>query len=175
MAAAARRRWLPVKVVLFGVVSEQQRQLFGAEAVVLPYVGYDDYAAAVGTLAPDILVAPLDTSRTSMSKCPNKYLEYSIAGAAGVYSDTPPYSQTVVDGRTGLLVGDDDEASWSAAIARLVEDAPLRQSIAAAARRDVLERFETGVVAPAFAQALLALIRESGPQARHKIQELAAC
>ena len=130
----------------------------------LPYVGYDDYAAAVGTLAPDILVAPLDSSRTSMSKCPNKYLEYSIAGAAGVYSDTPPYSQTIVDGQTGLLVGDDDEASWSAAIARLVEDAPLRQSIAAAARRDVLERFETGVVAPAFARALLALIRESGRQ-----------
>ena len=122
------------------------------DAVVLPYVGYDDYAAAVGTLAPDILVAPLDASRTSMSKCPNKYLEYSIAGAAGVYSDTPPYSQTIVDGRTGLLVAGDDEASWSAAIARLVEDAPLRQSIAAAARRDVLERFETGVVAPAFAR-----------------------
>ena len=61
LAAATRRRWLPVKVVLFGVVSEQQRQLFGAEAVVLPYVGYDDYAAAVGTLVPDILVAPLDS------------------------------------------------------------------------------------------------------------------
>jgi glycosyltransferase involved in cell wall biosynthesis len=95
-----------------------------------------------------------------MSKCPNKYLEYSIAGAAGVYSDTPPYSQTIVDGQTGLLV-DDDEASWSAAITRLVEDAPLRQSIAAAARREVLQRFETGVVAPAFARTLLGLVRSA--------------
>ena len=121
----------------------------------LPYVGYDDYAAAVGALAPDILVAPLDRSRTSMSKCPNKYLEYSIAGAAGIYSDTPPYSQTIVDGRTGF---------WSATTTRLrgrrrsrgwSKTRPLRQSIAAAARRDVLARFETGVVAPAFAQALL--------------------
>ena len=175
LAASTGRHSLPVKAVLFGVISEQHRQLFNGEAAVLPYVGYDDYAAAVGALVPDILVAPLDTSRTSMSKCPNKYLEYSIAGAAGIYSDTPPYSQTVIDGRTGLLVGDDDEATWSAAIARLVEDAPLRQSIAAAARRDVLQRFETGVVAPAFAQALLSLIRESGRQARHKIQERAAC
>jgi glycosyltransferase involved in cell wall biosynthesis len=141
----------------------------------LPYVCYDDYAAAVGALLPDILVAPLDSSRTSMSKCPNKYLEYSMAGAAGVYSDTPPYSQTIVHGRTGLLVRGDDKASWSAAIGRLVEDAPLRKSIAAAARQDVLERFETGVVAPAFAQALLSLIRESGPKARTKIPELAAC
>jgi len=174
LAASTRRRGPPVKAMLFVVISRRQRQLFGAEAVVLPYVGYDDYAAAVGTLAPDILVAPLDSSRTSMSKCPNKYLEYSIAGAAGVYSDTPPYSQMIVDGRTGLLVGD-DEASWSAAIERLIEDAPLRQSIAAAARRDVLERFETGVVAPAFAQALLSLIRQSGRPTRPKIQELAAC
>jgi glycosyltransferase involved in cell wall biosynthesis len=175
LAAAACRRQPPVKAVLFGVVSQQQRHIFGPEAVVLPYVGYDDYAAAIGALHPDILVAPLDSTRTSMSKCANKYLEYSIAGAAGVYSDTPPYSQTVVDGRTGLLVRGDDKASWSAAIGRLVEDAPLRKSIAAAAREDVLERFETGVVAPVFAQALLSLIRESGPKARYKTPELAAC
>jgi glycosyltransferase involved in cell wall biosynthesis len=174
LAAAAGRGRLPVKAMLFGVVSERQRRLFGGEAVELPYVGYDDYAAAVGMLAPDILVAPLDRSRTSMSKCPNKYLEYSIAGAAGVYSNTPPYSQTIIDGRTGLLVGD-DEASWSAAIVRLIDDAVLRQSVAAAARHDVLERFETGVVAPAFAQALLQLIRESGRQSRHTIKECAAC
>jgi glycosyltransferase involved in cell wall biosynthesis len=175
LAASTRRRWLPVKVVLFGVVSEQQRQYFGSDAVVLPYVGYDDYAAAVGTLAPDILVAPLDSSRTSMSKCVNKYLENSIAGAAGVYSDTPPYSQTVVDGQTGLLVAGDDPAAWSAAINRLVEDAPLRQAIAAAARRDVLERFETGVVAPAFADALLALIRDRGRRARQAAKEPVRC
>ena len=175
LAASTCRRRPSVKVVLFGVVSQQQREIFGAEAVVLPYVGYDDYAAAVGALVPDVLVAPLDSSRTSMSKCVNKYLEYSIAGAAGIYSDTAPYSQTVVDGRTGLLVRGDDEVPWSAAIARLVENAPLRQSIAAAARQDVLERFETGVVAPAFARALLSLIRESGGKARHKNPELAAC
>ena len=63
LAAATRSRWLPVKVVLFGVVSDEQRQIFGSNAVVLPYVGYDHYAAAVGTLLPDILVAPLDSTR----------------------------------------------------------------------------------------------------------------
>jgi glycosyltransferase involved in cell wall biosynthesis len=161
LASPEIRRWRPVKVVLFGVVSAEQRQLFHNQAAVLPYVGYDDYAAAVGAMKPDILVAPLDDSRTSRSKCPNKYLEYSIAGAAGVYSDVSPYSQTIVDGDTGLLVAD-DEASWTAAIARLAEDDALRRSIAAAARRDVLRRFETSVVAPRFAEALVSLIRQCG-------------
>ena len=32
----------------------------------------------------------------------------------------------------------------------------------------MLERYETGVVAPVFAQALLSLIRESGPKARYQ-------
>jgi glycosyltransferase involved in cell wall biosynthesis len=174
LAASTRRPESPVKALLFGVVSPQQRRLFGKEAVVLPYVSYNDYAAAVGSLAPDILVAPLDRCRTSMSKCPNKYLEYSVAGAAGIYSDTPPYSQTIVDGRTGLLVSDESEAAWLAAIGRLIEDASLRKSIAAAARRDVLGRFETGVVAPVFAEALRGLIQKRGSSARHKVREPAA-
>ncbi len=112
-----------------------------------------------GALRPDILLAPLDRSHTSRSKCPNKYLEYSVAGAAGIYSDTPPYSEVVADGQTGLLLGGDDEAAWTAALERLAGDATLRQSLAAAAYRDVLARFETGVVAPQFANAIVSVIR----------------
>jgi len=160
LAAVSQRQSPAIKTLLFGRISARQQEHFGGQSLVLPYVGYDDYAAAMGALKPDILLAPLDRSRTSMSKCPNKYLEYSIAGAAGVFTDTSPYTQTIIDGKTGLLVRDDDEASWSAAIGRLVADPALRQSIAAAARCDVRKRFETGVVAPLFAQALLDVIRE---------------
>ena len=163
LAAASQRTAPPVKVVLFGGVSPRQLQFFDKRAVVLPFVGYEAYAAALGALEPDILIAPLDRSRTSMSKCPIKYLDYSIAGAAGVYSDMPPYSQTIVDGKTGLLVRDDDAASWAAAIVRLIEDEALRRSIAPAARRDVQERYETAVVAPAFAAALRERDRRTSP------------
>ena len=83
----------------------------------------------LGALQPDILIAPLDRSRTSMSKCPIKYLDYSIAGAAGVYSDMPPYSQTIADGKTGLLVRGDDAASWAAAIVAADRRRGLRRSI----------------------------------------------
>ncbi len=175
LAAAARRTAPPIQVVLFGGVSPRQLQFFDQRAVVLPPVGYEAYAAALGALGPDILIAPLDRSRTSMSKCPIKYLDYSIAGAAGVYSDMPPYSQTIADGKTGLLVRDDDPASWTAAIVRLIEDEGLRRSIASAARRDVQERYATAVIAPDFAAALRSVI-DGHRQARSSvIEEPAAC
>jgi hypothetical protein len=175
LASPAIQSWRPVKIVLFGVVSEEQRQLFGSQAAILPYVGYDHYAAAIGMLAPDILVAPLDDSRTSRSKCPNKYLEYSVAGAAGVYSSVPPYVGTVVDGRTGLLVANDSEEAWTAAIARLAEDTALRKSIAAAARADVMARYETSIVAPQFAAAIEGLIRRNPARCARKEREVATC
>ena len=135
-----------MKIVLFGGISPQQLQCFDQQAVVLPWVGYDAYAAALGRLA-DILIAPLDRSRTSMSKCPLKYLDYSVAGAAGVYSDMRPYSDAIIDGKTGLLVRGDDAMSWAAPLARLIEDEGLRRSIVRAARRDIQHKYETAVIA----------------------------
>ena len=175
LAAASQRTAPPVKVVLFGRVSPRQLQFFDKRAVVLPFVGYDAYAAALGALQPDILIAPLDRSRTSMSKCPVKYLDYSIAGAAGVYSDMPPYSQTIADGKTGLLVRGDDAASWAAAIDRLIEDEALRRSIVRAARRDIQEKYETAVVAPAFAEALRSVIEGHRHARSPLVEEPAAC
>jgi glycosyltransferase involved in cell wall biosynthesis len=174
LAAASRENAPPVKVMLFGRVSPRQLEFFDNRAAVLPYVGYHAYAAALGRLQPDILIAPLDRSRTSMSKCPVKYLDYSVAGAAGIYSDTSPYSQTIVDGKTGLLVRDDDPASWGAAIDRLIDDAALRRSIVQSARRNVQEKYDTAVVAPAFAAALCDVI-ESRRQARKRRLAEAAC
>jgi glycosyltransferase involved in cell wall biosynthesis len=162
LANVSQRVAPPVKVVLFGRVSPRQLEFFDDRAAVLPFVGYDAYAAALGLLAPDILIAPLDRSRTSMSKCPIKYLDYSVAGAAGVYRDTPPYSQAIVDGKTGLLVREDDAASWCAAISRLIEDEELRRSIVLAARQDIQQQYVTPVVAPACAAAIRGVIEGHG-------------
>ena len=51
-----------------------------------PYVfGYRRYAQVLCEAKPDILLAPLEKTRTDASKCPNKYLEITAAGAVGVY------------------------------------------------------------------------------------------
>jgi hypothetical protein len=117
-----------------------------------------DYAAYARDLAarrPDVLIAPLDASRFSASKAPNKLLESAAAGAAGVYSRVPPYTDAVADGETGLLV-ENREEDWEAALERLHADPELRRRIAAGARAMVRERFATERVMPAF----LATLRE---------------
>lgn len=163
LAAVSHRYPDKVRILLFGSVTPAQRNVFDRSPVVLPYAAYEHYAATVGRLKPDILVAPLDTTHTSMSKVPNKYLEYSMAGAVGVYSDTPLYAKVIRDGTNGLLVRTDVASAWSEAISRLVEDPALRHRMAAAARNDVLTHYETAVTAPLFADTILGLIQGRAP------------
>jgi glycosyltransferase involved in cell wall biosynthesis len=117
-----------------------------------------DYAAYAQDLAawrPDVLIAPLDASRFSASKIPIKFLESAAVGAAGVYSRVPPYTGSVRDGETGLLVENREEA-WAEALERLYADPDLRRRIAGNALREVRERFTTERVLPDF----LAMLRE---------------
>jgi glycosyltransferase involved in cell wall biosynthesis len=117
---------------------------------------YAAYAQALSGLRPDVLVAPLDASRFSASKVPNKFLETAAAGAAGVYSRLPPYTEHVREGETGLLV-DNDPQAWLDALERLHADPGLRARIAQQAAREVRERFGTEQVLPRFAAVLQAV------------------
>jgi glycosyltransferase involved in cell wall biosynthesis len=158
LASAVEEHTKDTKVIFFGFVTDAQRNAFRHKPITLPYMSYEDYAAVMGALRPDILIAPLDPSRTSMSKCPNKYLEYSAAGSAGIYSSVYPYTDVIEDGQNGLLVSSSDEAGWKAAIQRLLLDDDLRRCLSANAARAVALQYDTAVVAPLFAEALLGLL-----------------
>ncbi|MCE2723411.1 MAG: glycosyltransferase family 4 protein [Burkholderiales bacterium] len=124
-----------------------------------PYqFNYNAYAATVVAAAPDVLVAPVGRTRFEESKCPNKYLEISAAGAAGVYSRAEPYTSYVRDGVTGLFADDTVEA-WTAAIARLLEDEALRTRIASESRVHVSAEFDTVAVLPQFVALLVETMR----------------
>jgi glycosyltransferase involved in cell wall biosynthesis len=120
-----------------------------------PYqFNYAAYATTVVAAAPDVLVAPVGRTRFEASKCPNKYLEISAAGAAGVYSNAEPYTSYVRDGVTGLFADDNVEA-WVGAITRLLDDSQLRANISSAARSHVSVEFDTAAVLPSFTAVLL--------------------
>jgi glycosyltransferase involved in cell wall biosynthesis len=120
-----------------------------------PYqFNYAAYAATVVAAAPDVLVAPVGRTRFEASKCPNKYLEISAAGAVGVYSNAEPYTTYVRNGETGLFA-DDTVQSWTAAITRLLDDESLRVGMARAARAHVSTEFDTAAVLPRFTEMLL--------------------
>jgi len=104
---------------------------------------YGSYLQILGRLRIDMAVAPLQDNRFNRYKSNIKYLEYSSAGIAGVYSRCPAYETTLVHEMTGLLV-DHNEEAWYEAMKDLVEKPFLRKRIVSAARKDVQERFHAG-------------------------------
>ncbi len=131
-----------------------------------PYqFNYAAYAATVCRAAPDVLVAPVGNTRFEASKCPNKFLEITAAGAVGVYSLVEPYLTHVIDGQTGVLV-EDTLSAWQSAINKLIDDSGTKRKIAATAYAHVSSTFDTREVLPKFIKVLLDTIEGDGASVR---------
>ena len=105
---------------------------------------YADYARQLAGMGLDIALVPLLDSEFNRTKSDIKWLEYSAAGVACVFSDLPPYAG-VRDGVTGLKVPNTEQA-WFDAMSRLIDDVVLRRAIVDAAAAEVLacRTVETG-------------------------------
>ncbi len=124
-----------------------------------PYrFSYERHVNHIASVHPDILIAPLEDCRGWGSKAPNKFLEISTLGAAGIYSRVEPYLSYVREGETGLFVENVKE-SWNAALERLYGDRELRLKIAASAQQEVRTRYS-------IEQALPHLLRVIGRAAK---------
>lgn len=88
----------------------------------------------------DVGVAPLEEDEFSKYKYFNKYIEYSIMGIAGVYTDRAPYTEVVESGRNGLLVKNDRD-SWRVALDAAINQEGLACRLAANAADDLRTRF----------------------------------
>lgn len=160
--AQVARRNKNVDILLFGIIRpEHEEVLQGCSLRKLPHTSYAKYAQMIRLESPDILLAPMDNSRTSRSKCPNKYLEITAAGAVGIYSRVEPYTWHVKDGVNGVFVtNSDDVTSWIEAISNLLDKQQL-QRLHATAREDVARNFSATVVAPQFGKLLADVAKRS--------------
>lgn len=103
----------------------------------IPYEA--DSAASLRALAYrrwDVGLAPLEVNDFNRAKLPTKYRDYGACHIAGVYSRLDPYEAVVIDGETGFLV-DNTEDAWVEALLRLVNSPHLRSGMAAAAHAHV--------------------------------------
>ncbi|MBP0600730.1 glycosyltransferase [Herbaspirillum sp. LeCh32-8] len=101
---------------------------------------YLDYADTLKKMEWDIGLIPLADDEFNHSKTATKWLEYSAAGIAGIFSDVSVYNKAVTQGETGLLVPADSDA-WFQAIDSLITYPERRIRLAEQAQTQVRERF----------------------------------
>jgi len=116
---------------------------------------YGHYAQILPMAGFDIALAPLVDGPFNRCKSAIKWLEYSAAGSAGIYSPVGEYAAAIEDGKTGLLV-DGDADDWYHALVRLIEDTDLRQTLARHAAQTVWSRYEMKMAREPY----LAMLRE---------------
>jgi glycosyltransferase involved in cell wall biosynthesis len=86
----------------------------------------------------DIALAPLVTNEFNFCKSNLKWLDYSVAGIAGVYSDLKTYSN-VTPRETGMVASGDKE--WYHALRELIVFPDFRRHMAEKARATVLRDY----------------------------------
>ncbi|SHH44036.1 Glycosyltransferase involved in cell wall bisynthesis [Caloranaerobacter azorensis DSM 13643] len=149
-----------IKVLIFGFLTSEQEELFkDVQLIKLEYKSYFEYCKQISSINPAILLAPLDNSRTSMSKCPNKYLEITAAGSVGIYSDVYPYNEIIKDNVNGLLVKYNYKEVWKEKILYLLQNKNVLEEIKRNSIADVKNRFSTDVVIEQFCEVINLVIR----------------
>jgi O-antigen biosynthesis protein len=118
----------PVRVIAVGPPADILRA-GGISVEHHPLMSYESFKRFVATLDNPIGLIPLDDSVFSSCKSPIKFFDYAVAGVPSICSAVPPYSDYVIDGETGFLVGDRTE-DWLKVLKDLAGSASLRSRIA---------------------------------------------
>ncbi len=108
---------------------EVERMFRGIPRVrVLHPMSWPDYQQYLGSIRYDVGIAPLMDTPFNRARSHTKLYQITRAGAAGIYSDVPPYSEKIIDGRTGVLCGN-HRYLWVRAIIALLRDQARRKTI----------------------------------------------
>lgn len=87
----------------------------------------------------DIGIIPLVDTNFNKCKSELKYIEFSALGIPVVASNINVYNETIEDGVTGYLAGDEDE--WVDKLSKLIEDPNLRNAMVNNAREDLFKNY----------------------------------
>jgi len=131
---------------------------------VLPTMSWPDYLKHTQTVKQDIGLAPLRDTLFNRGRGPIKFFDYARAGAVGVYSDGPAFSEFVADRVDGFILRNDPEL-WVSTIVHLVNSPQLRRQMADAAWLKVLDNSPSSSDVQRYLSELnIALGKLSAPQ-----------
>ena|GEM_PF-2123464 len=148
-------------IVLIGIVSESQRNLF--KNCVVEEVGFSSYslyAKNISKIHPDLLIAPLTRTRTEKSKCYNKYVESAIIHSACLFSKTQPYSDIIKEGYNGFFVDEETESGWYKKLKYIVSNIDLLRTVQDNAYNDVIRNHTVEALIPEFTTNLENIAKE---------------
>lgn len=148
-----------IRIVMMGCTTPRLRDVEGIE-ILDPVPDYVTYAARLASLGLDLALVPLVDHPFNRAKSDIKWLEYSACGIAAIFSDVEPYRASIEHGRTGWLVGPEEDV-WLDAIDRLVRDPWLREDLARRARAHVVTQRSVRTHANRLAQ-IYARVSSSG-------------
>lgn len=114
---------------------------------------YREYSRRIMAAGIHVGIAPLQDTPFNRAKSSIKWLENSICGIAGIYSDLEPYRDVVEHGVNGMLIGGGEE-DWFLALDMLVRDHGLRYRLARRAQDDVLASHTLSVAGGALERVL---------------------
>jgi glycosyltransferase involved in cell wall biosynthesis len=107
----------------------------------------------------DLAIYPFDDTLVNRAKCSVKLTELLAAGVPVVAEAVGQNREIIRHGETGWLVEPGDVDAFADAVARLLEDASLRERLGQAAARDVRERFAWERLAQVVEQAYKADVK----------------
>jgi len=127
-----------VKLVFSNFVPDWAADLSPRRVFMIPFAKLNAYAKVLKWICADVAIAPMLDTEFNRSKSNVKWLDYSMAGIPGVYSDVLPYA-SVRNGVTGLKAT--DTQSWYEALMRLIAETKLRKDIVAASQAEIHARW----------------------------------
>lgn len=122
---------------LFGDASVKRYYRGIPRVSILHAMTWSQYLAWSGAVQRDIGLAPLLPNAFNHARGPTKFFDYARMGAAGIYTDVPPYQGFIRHGVDGLLVENNSE-QWVSAILEFVKGETRRRNIANSARERAL-------------------------------------
>ena len=119
----------------------------------VPHMSFDSFLEFISEQHFDIGLAPLDDNGFSKFKYINKFVEYTRAGVAGVYSDCELYKEVIQNGVNGLLCENTVEG-WINALGSLIEDSGFKVRVAKGAQDYVRDHMSKDAVIKAILDAI---------------------